>query len=121
MTPEARILELAEKATPGPWVAHGGVIETARQGFVAEAVSGYDGLEAIERANAAYIASLSPSTVKAMCLALGAARVLVENGTNQHRCDVRCDEWTGDQNWTPCVGERFRDALAVLDAEGESK
>lgn len=46
-----------------------------------------------------------------------AARALtfLDDGLNQHRCKIYCDQWSGRTDWRPCVGEKFRAALARLD------
>lgn len=53
-------------------------------------------------------------------LAAALALIAEDDGTNQHRCDWRCERDSVEvaQGVPPCVGQKFRDALTSERANG---
>lgn len=70
-TPPPRLLELARAATPGPWTVHANplwisAVDPDNDGEIFTVVD-FEHRRHNERANAAFIAAASPSTVLALC------------------------------------------------------
>lgn len=128
MTIESRLRDLAAKASPGPWHRDGvGIYAGPHPEHAANICGIWDGGQTAESfdANAAYIASLDPSTVLRLLDVVEAARArIVYEGADAEPCwrcgggGSRCEERLGELETCRCCGGRGSHCAVVQSKNG---